>query len=388
MNRYLFSIILLFIVAFAYATSDSIGTLQPPCLFDRVEPSASPMQAFLPQPTRWQKLMLRADRYFLKNVNTDYIGLPRYRFTVALNGDYGSVHTSINCTNLPYYDNVVSQLGSNITTKLGFVVGFRNMSFGYSWDLFRGYSNLKFSLLQNSFGIDLFRRKTTFAGGYIDASSTEGNVEFSSSDIATTTFFVSGYVALNRQKFSMPAAFKASYTQKRSAGSALIVADFIYSRLEFLHDELIERIGGVHEMELYQIAIGAGYGYNYTPNKGKVLLHISATPMLSILNRMIITGDDRMFIPKEVGYNLILSRKLKPAFPVYVTGQAKAAVVYNISSRFVLCFNAVVNNIRFKAKDRMIAVGEGSTITENPEINMRLMTWDWNAVLNFAVRFQ
>ncbi len=140
-------------------------------------------------------------------------------------------------------------------------------------------------------------------------------------------------------------------------------------------------------MELYQIAVGVGYGYNYTPNKGKFLLHVSATPMLSVLNRMIITGDDRMFIPEEAGYNLILSRKIKPESPVYVTGQAKLALAYNITPRFVLAFNVVVNNIRFNANDRMVATGAGSTITDNPEIKMQLMTWDWVAVLYFGVRF-
>ena len=74
-------------------------------------------------------------------------------------------------------------------------------------------------------------------------------------------------------------------------------------------------------------------------------------------------------------------------FPVYVTGQAKVALVYNITPRFVLAFNTVVNNIRFKSKDRMIATGDGSTLTYNPEIRMRTMTWDWNAVLYFGVRF-
>ncbi|MBR1929359.1 MAG: DUF4421 family protein [Paludibacteraceae bacterium] len=361
--------------------------LRPAGPFALTEPQFPQMQAVYPRLNWWERLISRADKHFLKNVDIDYISLPRYRFTIGINGDYGSVYTSLKCSNVPYYNQVDAKFGSNVTPKLGFTVGFRNMSFGYSWDLFRGYSNLKFSLMQNTYGIDLFRRKTTFSGGYIDASGTEGRYELSSNDMSTTTFFLSGYVVLNRRKFSMPAAFKASYIQKRSAGSVLIVADFMYSRLAYLNDELVKRTGGVHEMELYQIAVGAGYGYNYTPNKGKVLLHISATPMLAVLSRMFITGNDSMFMPQEAGYNLILSRKIKPAFPVYVTGQAKAAIVYNISPRFVLAFNTVVNNIRFRAKDRMIAVGDGSTLTENPLINMHTMTWDWNAVLFFSVRF-
>ena len=333
------------------------------------------------------RLLDRADRFFMKNVDPNYLMLPQHRFRIAISGDWGSVYTTMHCNDIPYYENVYMSFGSNVAPKLGLVFSYRNTNIGYSVDLFRGYSNFKFSILQNGFGIELFRRKTTFSGGGIESSGTGGKLEVGSGDIATTTFFLSGYVALNRRKFSMPAAFNASFIQRKSAGSALIVADFIYSRMALLSDALVSRTGGVNEMELYQIAIGAGYGYNYTPNKGKFLLHVSATPMLAVLNRMIITGDDRMFMPDEAGYNLILSRKIKPQFPVYITGQAKVALVYNISPRFVLAFNTVVNNIRFKAKDKMIATGSTSTLTDNPEIRMRLMTWDWNAVLYFGVRF-
>ena len=359
------------------------------CLFpvEDVDVQIPPIHIAEPRKNWINRLLDRADRFFMKNVDPNYLMLPQHRFRIAISGDWGSVYTSMHCNDIPYYENVYMSLGSNVTPKLGLVFSYRNTNIGYSVDLYRGYSNFKFSILQNGFGIELFRRKTTFSGGAIESSGTGGKLEVGSGDIATTTFFLSGYVALNRRKFSMPAAFNASFIQRKSAGSALIVADFIYSRMALLSDALVSRTGGVNEMELYQIAIGAGYGYNYTPNKGKFLLHVSATPMLAVLNRMIITGDDRMFMPDEAGYNLILSRKIKPEFPVYITGQAKVALAYNISPRFVLAFNTVVNNIRFKAKDRMIATGSTSTLTFNPEIRMRTMTWDWNAVLYFGVRF-
>ena len=357
------------------------------CFFPVEDVQIPPIHIAEPRKNWINRLLDRADRFFMKNVDPNYLMLPQHRFRIAISGDWGSVYTSMHCNDIPYYENVNMTLGSNVTPKLGLVFSYRNTNIGYSVDLFRGYSNFKFSILQNGFGIELFRRKTTFSGGAIESSGTGGKLEVGSGDIATTTFFLSGYVALNRRKFSMPAAFNASFIQRKSAGAPLIVADFIYSRMALLSDALILRTGGVNEMELYQIAIGAGYGYNYTPNKGKFLLHVSATPMLAVLNRMIITGDDRMFMPDEAGYNLILSRKIKPEFPVYITGQAKVALVYNISPRFVLAFNTVVNNIRFKAKDRMIATGSTSTLTDNPEIRMRTMTWDWNAVLYFGVRF-
>ena len=373
-----------------FAQDNGIWYVRPiPCT-SRVavsDTSRPVIQTRVPRKNWINRVLDKADGFFTKNIDPEYLALPRHRFRIAINGDWGSVFSSMQCSNVPYFDDVKISLGSNITPKLGFVVSYRNMNIGYSWDLFNGYSNLKFSMLQNGWGVELFRRKTNFAGGSFTSSGTGGKLDIGSSDMSSTTFFLSAYVSLNRRKFSMPAAFNASFIQKKSAGAPLLVAQFIYSRMGILSETLMTRTGGVNEMELYQIAVGVGYGYNYTPNKGKFLLHVSATPMLSVLNRMIITGDDRMFIPEEAGYNLILSRKIKPESPVYVTGQAKLALAYNITPRFVLAFNGVVNNIRFKASDRMIATGAGSTLTDNPEIKMRLMTWDWVAVLYFGVRF-
>ena len=327
-----------------------------------------------------------ADRYFLKNVDTAYLTLPKHRFRIALSGDYGSVYSHLRCTNVPYYEDVTVDMGSNITPKVGFVVSYRNMNFGYSWDLYRGYSNLKFSLLQNGFGIDLYRRKTMHAGGFIESSGTNKRLELTSSDVASTTFFLSGYIALNRRRFSMPAAFNASFIQKRSAGSVLIVANFMYNSMEFQSEELIGKSGGLRELELYQVAVGAGYGHNFSVAKGKFLFHISVTPMLAVFSRMLTTGNVHMFIA-DVNYPLVLTRKITPIKPyVYVTGQAKAAFVYNINQRFVLCFNGIVNNMRFRSKDNFMAINGGSTV-EYPEISLHLNTLDWNAVLVLGVRF-
>lgn len=146
--------------------------------------------------------------------------------------------------------------------------------------------------------------------------------------------------------------------------------------------------GGMRSMELYQVALGVGYGYNYTPNKGKLLLHISAAPLLVFFNRMIQTGDTRMITDAEkMGFNLIFSRKIKPKFPVYVSGIVKAAVVWNINDRFALAASAVVNNIRFRAYDTLYEADKEIDEKYNPHIDMSLMTWDWKANFYLLVRF-
>ena len=328
-----------------------------------------------------------ADRWFIKNVDTAYLALPKHRFKLAFVTDEGSVHTKIHGEGIPYYDKMDMYMRSNFMPKMGFQVGFRNLSFGYSWNLHKGYNNFKIGITQNGFGIELQQRKTSYAKGYVEASAfPDTQQEVQAGEISINTFYLSSYLALNRKKFSMPAAFNHSYIQKRSAGSPLLFADFIYQDISLQREKLIEQTAGLHEMEIYQIAIGAGYGYNYTPNKGKFLLHVSGAVLLCVFNQMLLTGDSRMFYQTEY-YSLVFSQKVKPQYPVHVTGRVKVGLVYNINDYCYLAISGVVNNIRFRTKDTVFHTSTGDTYDNNPVIKLHIMTWDWNAVLTLAARF-
>lgn len=336
----------------------------------------------------FKKVGVFADNWFMRGADTNYIALPKYRFRLAINSEAGSVHTILSSEHIPYYENINCRFNSNLTPKLGLVLGFRNLQAGYSVDLFKGYSNFSLSLCQNAFGLEILRRKTFYANGYIDASSIEGRTNINAGDIGVTTFFLSAYFAFNRKRFSMPAAFNQSYIQRKSAGSVLAYVDFLYTDMMFAEKSYMAMTGGLHSFELYQVALGVGYGYNYTPNKGKVLLHISAAPLLVFFNRMFQTGDTRMITDeKTMGFNLIFSRKIKPAFPVYLTGIVKAAVVWNINDRFSVAASAVCNNIRFRSHDTLYEADKKIDEKYNPYIDMSLMTWDWKMNVYLTVRF-
>ena len=376
--------ILVILVLLLTATVSAMDSIPQPKVLER-QKTKSAIRAEKAR-KNYIKLNGFANRWFLKGVDTTYIGLPRHPFKVALSGDFGSVLTLFNCDDVPYYESISSRMESNITPKLGFVVGYRNLNFGYSWNLYRGYSNFKFSIVQNAYGIEIQRRKTNYAKGYIDASAIDGKQTLSSSDMSVRTLFITAYYALNRKKFSMPAAFNQSFIQKKSAGSVLFFADFINYDMVSNSDGLINKAGGVKEMELYQIAIGVGYGYNYTPNRGKILLHISAAPYLTVFNHLLITGDDRLYNP-GAAYHQVFSRKVKPQYPVYVTGRVKAAFVYNINPYCVMSLHGVVNNIRFRSNDRIYDTDDELVNSTIPKVKMHIMTWDWNVVLNIGVRF-
>ena len=337
----------------------------------------------------WNKFLAFADRWFSRGIDTTYLALPKYPFRVAYRSEVGGAHTYLDAEGLPYFDNLTARFHTNPTPKMGVNVAFRNFNIGYMVDLFKGYSNFGLAFIQNAWGLDIQRRKTSYAHGYFDASAIEGKKEIDSDDIFITTLFVSAYYAFNNKKFSIPAAVKQSYIQRKSAGAPLLYADFRYADLVFNEDAYIVQAGGTRELELYQIAIGAGYGYNYTPNHGKVLLHISVIPMITVFNQMLMTGDSRMFWhSEEDDYNLVFSRKVKPRFPVFFTGMVRTAVVWNINDRFVLAWSGVCHNIRFRMQDKMFDIDrEDLDLYYNTIINAHIMTWDWRTDVIFGVRF-
>ena len=337
----------------------------------------------------WNKLMAFSDRWFSRGIDTNYLALPKYRFRIAYRSEVGGAHTFLDADGLPYFGNLTARFHTNPTPKMGLNIAFRNFNLGYMVDLFKGYSNFGLAFIQNAWGLDIQRRKTSYAYGFLDASEIEGKREIEAGDISMTTLFVSAYYAFNNKRFSIPAAVKQSYIQRKSAGGALLYADFRYADLMFNDDSYIVQAGGTKELELYQIAIGAGYGYNYTPNNGKVLLHLSVIPMITVFNQMLMTGDSRMFWHNDQDdYNLVFSRKVKPRFPVFFTGMVRTALVWNINDRFVLAWTGVCNNIRFRMRDKMFEIDKPDLdVYYNTIINASLMTWDWRTDIIFGVRF-
>lgn len=94
---------------------------------------------------------------------------------------------------------------------------------------------------------------------------------------------LSAWYALNAAHYSHNAAIKQSYLQKRTAGSLLLSVAYMSSQmtildsLKYLKDETMSTlVDGVKGMITRQVSVGIGYGINYTPNRGKVLLHAAA----------------------------------------------------------------------------------------------------------------
>ena len=95
------------------------------------------------------------------------------------------------------------------------------------------------------------------------------------------TVYADAYYVFNNKRFSMPAARTGRLIQKRSAGSLFVMANFNQSRLH-----MYRMLNYTEEIFRHdQFSIGAGYGYNWAINNGKLLFSISVIPMFSLVNR-------------------------------------------------------------------------------------------------------
>lgn len=152
------------------------------------------------------------------------------------------------------------------------------------------------------------------------------------------------YYAFNHRKFSMSAANYAQYIQKRSAGSFFVTGDVNFTRLH-AHDLLNtsnDTIRASRErFSAFGIALGAGYGYNWTPNQGKFLLHGSIRPMIDVYSRMDYDAHDWVH-DDEGNVKKVKMERIPELQPLYdhkmkltFGGVARVAAVWNISPRIV-----------------------------------------------------
>ena len=101
-------------------------------------------------------------------------------------------------------------------------------------------------------------------------------------------FYVEGYYVFNHKRFSLAAGAYGDMVQKRSAGSLFVMGNYYQSTFGantlFNHER--------DEFRNWKLSFGPGYGYNWSINEGKVCIHMSVIPMISIFNHLVHKYDD------------------------------------------------------------------------------------------------
>lgn len=309
------------------------------------------------------------DNWAIEGVDTNYMALPKYGWKVAATTNFAGISTSVEGHDIPTYQNINIDMHSKLNGQTSVQMGYRSLSFSYSFDVAHGYSNdLNLSLLSQAFGVEYRSHTTHGLHGTLDASATPQTLQVSENDTRLRATIINGYYVFNSKKYSLPAAMSQSLIQKRSAGSITAYAVFLSANLESRTPTLTAMLGGLKKIEFYQAALGLGYGYNYTPNRGRLLLHVSAAPLLVFFNKNFLTSSVNIPLPDGTSYGTDISKEVQAKHHYFLTGVARASLFYNISPHVHLGFSALVNDIRFASLSG---------------VEMRMDDWIANATLGF-----
>ena len=250
------------------------------------------------QPTKGLLFFYRSgnwvDHYLMRDVDTAYIQLPEHSFRAAFTSGTSGVNFAIHST--PTVDALPEPLKLSLYNRtpmsvdLGFNVGYRGFGFGYSWDVLHAYARkINFSFGSKYIGLDFSHQTSTHVRTDVGLNGTVLPSLSHDNKTTVTNTNLDVWYALNAAHYSHNAAVKQSFIQRKSAGSLLLHLSYLASQIAFGDTVLIKEasiptlqllMSGVSSMTTRQVAVGIGYGINYTPNHGKVLLHASASAML------------------------------------------------------------------------------------------------------------
>lgn len=96
-------------------------------------------------------------------------------------------------------------------------------------------------------------------------------------------FYAEGYYVFNNKRFSLAAAAYGDMVQKKSAGSLFVMMNYYQSRFGAFNLFNYDR----DTFRNWKLSIGPGYGYNLSLLRGRMCLHMSFIPMISMWNHLV-----------------------------------------------------------------------------------------------------
>ena len=332
----------------------------------------------------FMKFMFRVgkwiDDFTLKDVDTAYITLPEFPWRVAFTNSEVGIHSTFMLNNTSLNIGRVILLSQTTPSiDLGFNVGIRSLGFGYSWDALNAYARkLNFSIGGKAWGVELLRQTSTNIHSTlmfpdIKTSDVPRKIDLGKNEVWMTNTNVTAWYALNSYHYSHNAALKQDSIQKRTAGSLLLSLSYLNTDTSFGHDPdsygiLPLLLDDVQKMVTHQVAVGLGYGINYTPNNGKVLIHGSAAAQAVFYSINYISYD----APDSLRGFAYPSYAIRPTTPIHFTGTMRAAVSWEINKWVHVSGRVQADNIRFRAQ------------TDNGQAY--LSDWNWQVSLAVGVR--
>ncbi len=280
----------------------------------------------------FHKVKKIADATTVHGVDTNYIKTPKLPWQVSIKSRVSQTDLQMHSTvdgaelldgegTMPFIRGVGDmatdpRIMTRVSTSLGVKVGYKGLSASYSFPIGGDKSqNISLRSTGRWFALNFrwhkFKTKTLrthYAGAvqgrevtdYDEATEDyqlsdwgetygwdETEKEQLPSDMSIHTLIFDGFYIFNHKKFSYAAAYNQKTIQARSAGSPIVgvmgyYADFKYN--DQRNAELIYWMDGIGRLRQYQLALGAGYAYNFVPAKGWLISGMFM-PMLTVVNR-------------------------------------------------------------------------------------------------------
>ncbi len=252
------------------------------------------MGSLLWLPMSAQGLLHRIDsiltqRYCKGDVDTAFIMRPATKWTIMARMNVSGA--KIEAEGIDNGQHFKSEMEANRKATLSVGVSYLGLSLSASLNpakLMGKYRDfeLNFNSYGRRFGFDVIYQDAKNFTGWHDHDGM-ARIELPDGMLSVKTLNLNAFYIFNSRRFSYPAAFSQSYIQRRSAGSFLLAASGMGQKATLDWDQDME-------LKITNIALGAGYGYNYVPGRGW-LLHISALPTFIVYSNTSMTfGDTRV----------------------------------------------------------------------------------------------
>ena len=281
------------------------------------------------------------ERYYRTSYDTSYVVRPEGKWTlkVKVNQTGNSIHAKGTINDI--YSR--ADLSTKHKTTISIGASYRGISASYSINP----AKLKGAYDDYELNINYYGSRLSFDASYQRSTSMSGDIErggtksrLERDDVTMKVYNLAAYYCFGHRKFSFPAVFNQSYIQRRSAGSWLAGLSFQGGRIE-TNEELKLRKPDAPEVyiKFRHLGIGGGYGYNLVLGK-KWLIHLSALPTFVVYNynRLTINGESRH--AGRMRFNMLFNER--------------AAIVYNITSRYFVGTSLVMTNSLFDDKNVVI----------------------------------
>ena len=245
-------------------------------------------------PLSAQNIFQRVDKVLTENyhkgkIDTTYVTRPNTKWTIKTRYNFSGA--KIEAEGIDNGQHFKSEMTADYKSTLSVAVNYMGFSVSMALNpakLLGKYHDFELNINSygKRFGWDFIYQNAKNFTGWHDHEGME-RIELPDNMLSVKTLNLNAYYAFNSRRFSYPAAFMQSYIQRRSAGSFLLAASAMGQHATLDWEQKMD-------LKMTNIAIGAGYGYNYVPSQGW-LLHISSLPTFIVYSNTSMTfGDSRV----------------------------------------------------------------------------------------------